>query len=78
MTIPIAPIPGLEEAIQKRNEAQQPAWEKNLKRGVSGIVATCGALVLVLPEHTMGYRVCFAVVAVGAALGITSTGNAKR
>jgi hypothetical protein len=78
MTIPIAPIPGLEEAIQKRNESLQPAWEKNLKRGVAAVVATCGVLITTLPEHTIGYRVCFAVVAVGAALGITSTGNAKK
>ena len=55
----------------------QPAWEKNLKRGVAAVVATCGALITVLPEHTVGYKVCFAVVGIGAALGITSTGNAK-
>lgn len=75
----VGSVPGLEEAIQKRQqESAQPAWEKNLKRGVAAVVATCGILITTLPEHTVGYRVCFAVVAVGAALGITSTGNAKK
>ena len=73
------PIQGLEEAIQQRTAQQeaaaQPTWEKNLKRVLATIVVTCGAITTVVPEHTLGYRVCFAVVAVGAALGITSKGN---
>lgn len=72
------PVPGLEEAIQKRIETKQPAWEKNLKRTVAVVVATCGALVTTLPEHTLGFKVCVVVVGIGAALGITSTGNQKR
>lgn len=73
------PIQGLEEAIQQRKaqheQAAQPTWEKNLKRGLAVVVAACGAVITVVPEHTLGYRVCFAVVALGAALGITSKGN---
>lgn len=65
------------EGVATTTALEQPAWEKNLKRGVAAVVATCGVLITTLPEHTLGYRVCFAVVAVGAALGITSTGNAK-
>lgn len=74
------PIQGLEEAIQQRKAQQeavvaQPAWEKNLKRGLAAVVATCGVLVTTLPEHTVVYKVCVAVVGIGAALGITSKGN---
>lgn len=73
------PITGLEEAIQQRKaqqeQAAQPAWEKNLKRGVAAVVATCGVLVTTLPEHTVVYKACVAVVGIGAALGITSKGN---
>lgn len=73
------PIQGLEEAIQQRKVQQeaaaQPAWEKNLKRGLAAVVATCGVLVTTLPEHTVVYKVCVAVVGIGAALGITSKGN---
>ena len=75
------PIQGLEEAIQQRKaqqEAVQPAWEKNVKRGLAVVVATCGVLVTTLPEHTVVYKACVAVVGIGAALGITSTGNGKR
>lgn len=73
------PIQGLEEAIQQRKarqeQAAQPTWEKNLKRGLAAVVATCGVLVTTLPEHTVVYKVCVAVVGIGAALGITSKGN---
>lgn len=76
------PISGLKEAIQQRTAQQeaaaQPAWEKNLKRGLAVVVATCGVLVTTLPEHTVIYKVCVAVVGIGAALGITSSGNTKQ
>lgn len=66
------------EGVQRNEAPAQPLWEMQLKRGIATVVATCGILITNLPEHTLGYRVCFAVVAVGAALGITSTGNQKR
>lgn len=73
----IGSVPGLEEAIQKRNEAQQPTWEKNLKRGVSVAVLACVGVQAFTHPHTIAFQFCAAVIGIGAALGITSTGNAK-
>jgi hypothetical protein len=53
---------------------EQPSSEIILKRVLAGGVAVAGALLTVLPEHTIAYRVCFALVGLGAALGITSRG----
>lgn len=52
----------------------QDTAEVILKRVLAGVVVVAGSLVTVLPEHTIGYRVCFAIVSLGAALGITSRG----
>lgn len=85
MTIPTVPVPGLEEAIQQRQaqkeEAATPAQsdaEKTFKRVLAGVVAIATIGAITLPQHTIGYHVCQAVVGIGAALGITSTGNQKR
>ena len=66
------------EGVQ-RNEtsAAQTPTEVLVKRVLAGVVGTCGALIPFLPEHTIGYKVCFVVVGIGAALGITSQGVRK-
>lgn len=53
---------------------EQSPTEVVLKRVLAGVVAFAGLGVTTFPEHTIAYRVCFGVVALGAALGITSRG----
>lgn len=83
MTIPSVPIPGLEEAIQKRTEAvEQPKpaqadWGMTLKRILAGVVVAAGAGAAIFPPHTVAHQVCVAILGLGG-LGITSTGNAKK
>lgn len=80
MPIPIAPIPGLEEAIEKRRKPAQAPWERPLKQALAVVVIGCGAaLPLLSPEaDALAFKACSWVLAVGAGLGITSTGNAKK
>lgn len=81
------PVTGLEEAIQKTLEQRdagtapaQPAWERNLKRGLALVVALCTATVPFLSATTdaVAFKVCGVVIGFGAALGITSRGNPPK
>lgn len=74
-----APIPGLEEAIQKSQQARdgtqsQPDLEKTIKRVMAGVVAFATVGATQFPPHTIAFQVCVGIVGLGAALGITSKG----
>lgn len=73
-------VPGLDEAIEKRKKTSQSPWERRLKQALAVVVIGCGAaLPLLSPtEDALAFKTCSWVLAVGAGLGITSTGNAKK
>lgn len=58
----------------------QPAWERNLKRGLAMLVATATVVVPILSptSDAVALKVCAAVIGFGAALGITSSGNPPK
>lgn len=88
MTTPSVPVPGLEEAIQKskptrdalRPRATQPWWNRHLKQALAVVVIGCGAALPMLSPtaDAVAFKTCSWVMAVGAGLGITSTGNQKK
>lgn len=87
MSVPVAPIPGLEQAIDKSQQARdgvapvQPAWwERPLKQVLAVVVIGCGSALPFLSPTTdaLAFKVCSVVVATGAGLGITSRGNPPK
>lgn len=89
MSHQIGTVPGLDEAIQKHLAereaastlpAEQPTWERNLKRALAVLVASAGALLPFLSptSDAAAFKVATLVVGLGAALGITSRGNLPK
>ena len=81
----VPPITGLEEAISKTQAARDgasrmPSWERNVKRALAVVVIGCGAaLPLLSPtSDALAFKACSWVLAVGAGLGITSSGNPPK
>lgn len=58
----------------------QPAWERYLKQALAAVVIGCGAVVPFLSptSDALAIKVCSIVVAVGAGLGVTSSGNPPK
>lgn len=75
--IPYIPNPSLPPVAPLPDE--QPVWERHVKRGLAFVVATCAGIVPVLSptQDVVALKVCMAIIGIGAALGITSTGNRR-
>lgn len=79
-SIPVVPVPGLSEAIEKNRKAAQPGWERHLKQALAVVVIACGSTIPFLSptEDAFALKACSIVVAIGAGLGITSRGNPPK
>jgi hypothetical protein len=76
----VGTVPGLEEAVEKRKKPAPAPWERPLKQALAVVVIGCGAaLPLLSPtSDALAFKVCSWVLAVGAGLGITSSGNPPK
>lgn len=54
-----------------------PVIGQAITRYAAGIVALAAAMLTVVPEYTLAWKVCAAIVGVGAAFGIMSPGVRK-
>ena len=61
-------------------KVSQPGWMRPLKQVLAAVVIGCGAaLPLLSPvEDALAFKACSWVLAVGAGLGITSSGNPPK
>jgi hypothetical protein len=79
-SIPVVPVPGLDDAIEKRKRPAQPNWNRFIKQALAAVVFGCTAtLPLLSPtEDRVGVILCTWILGAGAAAGITSSGNPPK
>lgn len=78
LTASAPPLRNDQEGVATGTE--QPEWEYHLKRGLALVVASCTAVVPFLSPTAdeFAFKMCGVVIGIGAALGITSRGNAPK
>lgn len=68
------PVQNEHEGVATVSPTGAPVFAQALIKGATAVVGVAAVLVTVLPEHTLGWKVCFGIVSFGAVLGISSQG----
>jgi hypothetical protein len=67
-----------QEGVATVSPTGEAVLAQTLVKGATAVVGLAAVLVTTLPEHTLAWKVCFAIVGLGASFGIASQGVRKR